>query len=209
MTAGLAMHGLGPDMNAQSANHFDDSGQFRVSTAGQRLIQSLTGQSGIPCEIGHSFGSGNVTQGSTYQAPIAGIFIQASVKVCRHFIVGSQVVYHIPLLQRTGFHLLLPFLLSRSQVQGRLDILGLRTFVSAREKNDQLHAALHEIHTISGAVVNTHFGNPLPHSFAVAQIAQFRTPRRAAMRALALLSRNPVNHVSNVWVVKRVRMAQL
>ena len=108
-----------------------DGRQFWITAAGQRLIQSLAGQSSIPRKIGHPFGSGDVPQGGAYQAAIAGIFVQAGIKVCRHLRIGSEVVHHNPLLQFTDFHRSLPYPLLSRQIQSGFNVPGLRTFVSA------------------------------------------------------------------------------
>ena len=85
------------------------------------------------------------------------------------------------------------------QPQRDLDIFRLGGLISARQKDDDFHAALREIDAVSRTVIDTHFQHAMSDGLAIAKIAIFGTVD-------ARLSVSLLNQLSKVAVVRTLFM---
>jgi hypothetical protein len=78
-------------LQPQGTNDLQDGVEAGASISGERLVQALSGQAGLSCNLRHSFGSGDVPKGLGDEGGILGCLFKASFKVGGHFLGGSEV----------------------------------------------------------------------------------------------------------------------
>jgi hypothetical protein len=95
------------------------------------------------------------------------------------------------------------------EAQGRLDVFGLGTLVSARQKNNQLSPPLLEIHPITGTIIDSQLRDTFANRLNITGVSGSKRSILAWTRALAWRFCKASSHCTNRFVLRISIMQQL
>src|SRR5262249_17021360 len=162
-------------------------------------VEALAAEASCLRDLRHAFGPSDIAERRRHQARIA--FLERRLQIVRDIFFAFQMLGHIP---RNRFDLCLPslssalalrfhvgfshelFSLQRPRKRKRQrDISILRALVTTGEQYDQVRTTLHEIDSVSWAVVDAQLRNASPTGFTSPGLPRDRRRIRALMRATA------------------------
>jgi hypothetical protein len=86
--------GDGVQLDAQSADDAENGAKLRIAARGERLVEALAAESGLPSHLGHALGARDVPESRSDDARIA--LLECSFEVSDNVGIALQMVGRVP-----------------------------------------------------------------------------------------------------------------
>src|SRR5882724_5182865 len=133
-------------LDPERTEDLDDGGKAWVSVFRKKIVEALTAEARLRCEISHTFGACHYAEsmGQEHGIPI----LKNGVNIRCNLLCAPQICGTIP---GYGFDRHLSKL--RCQLDRLCDVTSLAVLVAACQQHNQLAASRYEIHAISRAII--------------------------------------------------------